>query len=124
MGRVRGRGAPPQTRIPDAPLSRPVVIGALAERDISEARTWFDEQEPGLGTRFFDGVRDTINRIASNPGQYRVVFGDARRAPVKTFRYSVWFRIAPDSSIVVACLSDRRDLSLARRRALRPVEPS
>jgi plasmid stabilization system protein ParE len=105
-------------------LSRPVVIGALAERDIREARAWFESREPGLGDRFFEGVRDAVARIAANPEQYRIVFGDARRAPVRSFRYSVWFRIAPDHSIVVACLSDRRDLSLAKRRAMRSVEPT
>jgi toxin ParE1/3/4 len=104
-------------------LTRPVVIGALAERDIREARAWFDQQEAGLGDRFFEDVKETVSRIASNPEQYRIVFGDARRAPIRAFRYSVWFRIAPDQSIVVACLSDRRDLSLARRRTLRP-EPT
>jgi plasmid stabilization system protein ParE len=96
-------------------LNRPVVIGALAERDIREARAWFEEREPGLGDQFFERVKETVRRIASNPEIYRTVFGDARRAPVKSFQYSVWFRIAPDASIVVACLSDRRDLSLAKR---------
>jgi hypothetical protein len=105
-------------------LSRPVVIGALAERDIREARAWFDRQEAGLGDQFFERVKETVRRIADSPESYRPVFGEARRAPVKSFRYSVWFRVAPDQSIVIACLSDRRDLSLARRRALRAVEPS
>jgi plasmid stabilization system protein ParE len=105
-------------------LSRPVVIGALAERDIRDARAWFDGQEAGLGDRFFERVKDTVRRIASNPEMYRTVFSDARRAPVQSFNYSIWFRVAPDQSIVIACLSDRRDLSLARRRALRSVKPS
>jgi plasmid stabilization system protein ParE len=104
-------------------LSRPVIIGALAERDIREARAWFDERESGLGDQFFERVNEAVRRIASNPELYRPVFGDARRAPVKSFKYSMWYRVAPDSSIVIACLSDRRDLSLARRRALRSVEP-
>ena len=105
-------------------MSHPVTIGALAERDIREARAWFDEQEPGLGDQFFERVNETVRRIASNPQIYRQVFGDARRAPVKSFKYSVWYRIAPDSSIVVACLSDRREPSLAQRRALRRLEPT
>ena len=104
-------------------MNRLVIIGALAERDIREARAWFDEREPGLGDQFFARVTETVRRIASNPEQYRTVFGAARRAPVRSFNYSVWYRVEPDSSIVIACLSDRRDLSLARRRASKPLEP-
>ncbi len=105
-------------------MTRPVVIGALAERDIREARAWFDAREPGLGDQFFASVRETVSRIAANPEQYAIVFGTARRAPVRTYRYSIWFRIAPDLSIVIACLSDRRDLGVAQRRAMPSVEPS
>lgn len=105
-------------------MTRPVTIGALAERDINKARAWLDARESGLGDQFFERVNETVRVIASNPEIYRIVFGDARRAPVKAFKYSVWYRIAPDSSIVVACLSDRREPSLAKRRALRRVEPT
>jgi hypothetical protein len=49
---------------------------------------------------------------------------DLRRAPIRPYKYSLWYRLLPDESIVVAALSDHRDLSLARRRAIRPVEPS
>lgn len=48
---------------------------------------------------------------------------DLHRAPIRPFQYSLFYRVLPDESIVVAALSDRRDLSLARRRALRPVDP-
>ena len=39
----------------------------------------------------------------------------------------VWYRIDPDPSVVIACLSDRQDPSLAQRRALwraLRIEPS
>jgi hypothetical protein len=105
-------------------LSRPVRLSALAALDLQQARDWFDARTPGLGDTFLDRVHDTIRRIASSPDQYQIALLDLRRAPVRTFRYSVWYRVLPDSSVVVACLSDRRDRSLVQRRALRPVEPS
>jgi hypothetical protein len=43
---------------------------------------------------------------------------------VRPFQYSRWDRVLPVESIVVAALSDRRDLSLARRRATNRVEPT
>jgi len=65
-----------------------------------------------------------LDRISANPGQYAFAVLDLRRAPIRPFHYSLFDRVLPDESIVVAALSDRRDLSVARRRALRPVEPT
>ncbi len=62
-----------------------IIIGALAERDIREARAWFDERESGLGDQFFERVNETVRRIASNPELYRPIFRDARRAPSRRF---------------------------------------
>ena len=107
-----------------AALSRPVQIGALALTDIGEARVWFDRQQEGLGETFLARVNETIQRVEQNPEQYQVKLLDLRQAPVRQFKYSVWYYVAPDSSVVVACLSDRRDVALARRRAMRSAEPT
>jgi hypothetical protein len=47
-------------------LSRPVQIGALALRDIEQARDWFNSRDPGLGDTFLDSVNETVQRIAAN----------------------------------------------------------
>ena len=104
-------------------MSHPVRLSALAADDLQQARDWFDGQEAGLGDIFLERVNDTITRISENPEQYPVKVADLHRAPVQKFDFGVWYRVLPDESIVVACLSDRRDLSLARRRAIRPLEP-
>jgi hypothetical protein len=114
--------APPAAAV--APLSHPVRLSSLAALDLQHARDRFEAQEPGRGDTFLERVNDTITRISNNPDQYQLALLDLHRAPVRVFKYSVWYRVLPDSSVVVACLSDRRDVSLARRRALRPVEPS
>ena len=49
---------------------------------------------------------------------------DLRQAPVRPFKHSVWYYLSGDGSVVVACLSGHRDTALARRRAIRPAEPS
>ena len=105
-------------------MTRPVRLSNLAALDLQQARDWFDEREEGLGDRFLASVEDALDRISKNAEQYQVALLDLRRAPVKGFQHSLWYRVLPDESIVVAALSDRRDLSLARRRALTPVEPS
>jgi hypothetical protein len=104
-------------------LTRPVRISSLAARDLEQARNWFDQREAGLGDRFLASVEQTLERISKNADQYQIALLDLHRAPIRPFQYSLWYRVLPDESIVVAALSDRRGLSLARRRALR-TEPT
>ena len=100
-------------------LSRPVEIGALALKDIDQARAWFEAQERGLGDTFLNRVTETIQRLAQNPEQYQVKLLDLRQAPVRPFKHSVWYYLNGDGSVVVACLSGRRDTALAGRRSRR-----
>lgn len=104
-------------------MTRPVRLSSLAALDLQQARDWFDQREAGLGDRFLESVEQTLQRISTNADQYQIVLLDLHRAPIRPFQYSLWYRVLPDESIVVAALSDRRDLSLARRRALR-IEPT
>jgi len=109
--------------------ARPELLQAacppLAEGDIASAQDDYETREPGLGSRFVEQVCSTLTRIGNNPFQYQVINGtrEHRRAPVQQFPFGIWYRVEPDESVVVACLAHRGDLSLARRRTVRPVEP-
>ena len=120
-GCSRGLEGPPPAA-PVAPLTRPVRLSGLAALDLQQARDWFDQREEGLGDRFLASVEQTLERISQNADQYQLALLDLHRAPIRPFQYSIWYRVLPDESIVVAALSDRRDLSLARRRAIRSVK--
>jgi hypothetical protein len=80
-------------------LNHPVRLSSLAALDLQRARDWFDAREPGLGDRFLERVNETITRISSNPDQYQPALLDLHRAPVRMFKYSVWYRVLPDSSV-------------------------
>ena len=105
-------------------MSHPVRLSAPAAQDLQQARDWFDGQEEGLGDKFLASVEQALERISRNPKTYQVALLDLRRAPIRPFKHSLFYRLLPDESIVVAALSDRRSPSLARRRAIRPVEPT
>jgi plasmid stabilization system protein ParE len=110
VGRRACRPEGPPPAAPVAPLSHLVRLSSLAAFDLQQARNWFDAREPGRGDTFLERVNETITRISNNPDQYQLALLDLHRAPVRVFKYSVWYRVLPDSSVVVACLSDRRDL--------------
>jgi plasmid stabilization system protein ParE len=69
-----------------------------AQADVQNAFEYFEGQSPGLGAEFLERVEEAADRISRNPEIYQTV--------------------------VIACLAHRQNLSLARRRALRTVEPS
>ena len=108
---------------PPEPLSRVRFLPA-AEADIPQAFEFYEAREPGLGTDFLERVEQAAARISANPFQYQVVEADVRRAPVPRWPYALWYRIASDGGVVIACLHTRRDPALAKRRALRRLDPT
>ncbi|MPZ45410.1 MAG: type II toxin-antitoxin system RelE/ParE family toxin [Betaproteobacteria bacterium] len=85
-----------------------VLFRAAAEADVSEAYVWYERQRPGLGAEFRDELRATLERIAEGPQVFQVVHRDTRRAPMRRFPYSVFYRVYPESIIVIACMRGRR----------------
>lgn len=108
-----------------------VVVSPAAEVDIDRAASWYEAQRPGLGEQFLDRVTEALERIEANPQGYAQVYRDLRRVVLRQFAdYALWFRIRSDNSLVVACLSGRRDMRLVKERAAgvieipKPPEPS
>jgi hypothetical protein len=101
-------------------LIHPIRFDKRAARDIEQAREWHDARDPGLGDKFVARVNETLDRIEQNPYQYPVRFLDARRADLHQFRYGLWYRIQPDHSVLIACLSHRQEPAHAIRRTFKP----
>lgn len=93
-----------------------VQVDSGARADIQRAFVWYETQREGLGERFVEQVRTTIERVALNPEGYSKIVKDARKAEVEKFPYSVWFRVK-DGVLVIACLHGKRDRRLAVERA-------
>ena len=97
----------------------PVRLSTRASADIAAVQRWDDTQSPGLGTRFVENVRAAVRRVAAMPELYQQRRGDACRAPVEGFSdYGVWYRVLPDHSLVIACVSGRRHEAIIRQRLL------
>jgi plasmid stabilization system protein ParE len=79
---------------------------ALAE--LLEARTWYEDQRPGLGTVFAAAVDRTTNLIVQHPLLFARVHGAIRRAHVPGFPYGAYFRVSPEEIVVVAIMHGKR----------------
>jgi plasmid stabilization system protein ParE len=70
-----------------------------------------------LGAAFTAAVRDVLNRIAGLPLAHQVVYKNFRRAVVRRFPYSVFYRVDPDRVTVIAVFHNRRDPAAWQGRA-------
>ncbi len=93
-----------------------LVVRPLAERDLDEAGTWYEEHRPGLKRNFLGAVEEIFLRIEENPRLYQVIHLDIRRAPLNRFPYGVYYALIWDEIHVLAVVHDARHPSVWRRR--------
>jgi len=79
-----------------------------AAADIEAAYGWYEEQRPGLGEDFLGAVEKAMQSIAEYPDAYPVVHRGTRRILLDRFPYGLYYRIAGDHLIVVACMHAAR----------------
>ena len=80
-----------------------------AAMDVEDAFFWYESQSAGLGERFLAAVDSAVVRIADHPAQFAVVSRGTRRALLDRFPYSLYYRIADDDVLVIACMHGSRD---------------
>ena len=97
-------------------MSYEVQVRRAAELDIAEAQVWYDTQQTGLGAQFRSEISRVIDRLAGTPLIYQIVHRDIRRAIVHRFPYLVWYRVAAEMIIVLACTYAGRDPNLVKAR--------
>ena len=98
-------------------MNLPVVLRAEAQADFDEAFDWYERQRPGLGIDFAAEVQEVFDRISANPLLHATVFQDVRKALVKRFPYSVFYRAEPTQLLVIAVFHHKRDPSIWQGRA-------
>lgn len=84
-----------------------VCILSPAIEEIAAAALWFDSQSPGLGTKFWRAVDDTLAEIEQSPHRFgKSEFAtreiELRLAYVKRFKYVIHFAIDVDEVQVVS----------------------
>lgn len=90
-------------------MSYEVQVRRAAELDVAEAQVWYETQQTGLGAQFRSEVSRVIDRLAGTPLIYQVVHRDIRRAIIHRFPYLIWYRVAAETVIVLACTYAGRD---------------
>ena len=80
----------------------------LAQAELDEAFSWYEEQAIGLGYDFLDEFDQSVRLIASFPELYEMMESGVRRCLVNRFPYAVFYGIDSTGIIIVALAHMKR----------------
>ena len=98
-------------------MNRPVRLTSAAEEDLQEARRWHQNYAPHADRRFHRAVREALQRIGESPFLYPIVRRDIRRAIVRGFQYSIFYRPGEEAVLVIAIVHQARHPRVWQRRS-------
>ena len=85
-------------------------IHPLAQSEIQDAGSWYEEQRAGLGFEFLAAIESAIATVLAQPERNPPAGGNVRFLRMKRFPYHLYFRFHPDQAHVhfVALLHSKR----------------
>lgn len=100
-------------------MSYKVQIDEEALLDIQLATDWYNEQLPGLGTRFQKQIKAQISGLSKNPNVYAIRYENVRCLVVKRFPFMVHFTLNSDDLVVkiIAVLHSSRNPAIWKLRS-------
>jgi plasmid stabilization system protein ParE len=78
--------------------------------ELDEVYSWYESQQSGLGDDFLEEVEQALNRVVQMPESYAAIYRDVRRAVVRRFPYTIYYRIVSSRVIVTAVFHGHRNL--------------
>ena len=90
-------------------MNLPVVLRRAARDEFDAAIDWYERQSSGLGSLFGDRVEAVFERISSTPEMHAAVYREIRRAPIRGFPYSIYYRIRGGRIVVLAVFHNKHN---------------
>ena len=97
-------------------MTLPVRLTSAAVQDLALAERWYLDEAPHVLASFEEEIDSTFGLISDRPELYETVESTVRRAPVRKFPFSVFYRILPEWIEVVAVMHQSRDPRTWQRR--------
>lgn len=85
-----------------------VQLREEAELDLSDAATWYELQQIGLGHQFLGNVSSLLHSIPEHPLQYPTIHKNIRRALLPQFPFGIYYSIEESYIIVYAVMHASR----------------
>ncbi|MBT1704826.1 type II toxin-antitoxin system RelE/ParE family toxin [Chryseosolibacter indicus] len=78
-------------------MSYCLIVKPLAEKDIEEIYSWYNQQRVGLGDIFLTELERSFDFIEKGPAQYQVRYKEVRMTQIKSFPICVHYTIEEDT---------------------------
>ena len=98
-------------------MSLPVRLTAYAVQDLAAAEQWYLDEAPHVLASFEEEIDRAFRLVSERPKLYQVVESTVRRALVRRFPFSVFYRVLPEWIEVIAIVHQSRDPRTWQRRA-------
>lgn len=85
-----------------------IIFSPQARDEFVDAHRYYERQVTGLGARFRDEVRSTLNRLQTWPLAAPVERGDVRRMVLTRFPYKLLYSVEAGSIYVIAVAHQHR----------------
>lgn len=90
-------------------MTRRIVFRPEVEVELAEAVDWYEMRGQGLGGEFLRSLDAVMAQVQRRPALYPMVFGNARRAVMRRFPYSVIYIVQDTEILIAACIHSKRD---------------
>jgi plasmid stabilization system protein ParE len=88
-----------------------VLVRPQAERDLAEARDWYERRGPGLGDEFLDELAIAVRSLESNPERAQLYYRRFRRVLLRRFPYKIFYQIINQRVVIFRVLHAKQDHS-------------
>jgi plasmid stabilization system protein ParE len=86
-----------------------LVFRSEVSQELDEIYSWYESQQLGLGDNFLEEIEEALERICQMPESYPAVYRDIRRAVVRRFPYTIYYRLVSSRLIVTAVFHGHRN---------------
>jgi toxin ParE1/3/4 len=87
---------------------RSVIFHPLAEQELLDAVSYYEQQETGLGLEYLGEVEHAVNFLMRYPEAGSKVRGSIRRLTLPKFPYSLLYRVSEEQIRVLAVAHHKR----------------
>jgi plasmid stabilization system protein ParE len=81
-------------------MSYRLIIDPSARLDIIESIRWYNEQKPGLGSRYFSSVKHVMKLIKKSPGMFQIRYKSLRMVPIERFSFIILYQVDEAKKLV------------------------
>jgi hypothetical protein len=82
---------------------------APAHAELAEAIAYYNSQKPGLGLRFAEEVKRTIERILEYPEAWSPISKRTRRCQTNKYPYALIYQMRGDLLLIIAVMHLHRE---------------